>query len=209
MRNRALRIFAAAFAASVGAVLLFPVYLSIRAAGTKVFEPERFDYALLAAATFALALGAQVVPWRRAPYVALLAILASGFLLFGVLAAFSIGIAFLPAGIVLLLLLYRAIARRELAPARPAALGGALLGYAAVLLFLAQGVPATVECFPNGAGTSSRRWPGVAQQMQSGGSIGGGGTGTGVFTGRGEFADSVVTFRCEGGRLVEFRRTPR
>ena len=209
MRSRALRIFAAAFAASVGAVLLFPVYLSIRAAGTKVFEPERFDYALLAAATFALALGAQVVPWRRAPYVALLAILASGFLLFGVLAAFSIGIAFLPAGIVLLLLLYRAIARRELAPARPAALGGALLGYAAVLLFLAQGVPATVECFPNGAGTSSRRWPGVAQQMQSGGSIGGGGTGTGVFTGRGEFADSVVTFRCEGGRLVEFRRTPR
>ena len=210
MRNRALRVLAVAAAASVGAVLLFPVFLSLRAAGTKAFEPERFDYVLLAAATFALALGAQVVPWRRAPYVALLATLASGSLLFGVLAAFSIGIAFLPAGIVLTLLLYRAIARREPSAARPAALGGALLGYAAVLLFLAQGVPATAECFPNGAGASSRRWPGGAQQMQSGGGIGGGGSGNqGVFTGRSEFADSIVTFRCEGGRLVEFQRVPR
>ena len=207
--TRAIRIVAIAITVVVVSVFAFPAFLTTRGAGSAVFEPERFDYVLLAAATFALAVGAQVVPWRRASYVALLATLASGFLLFGVLAAFSIGIAFLPAGIVLMLLLFRAIARREPSTARPAALGGALIGYAAVLLFLAQGVPPTAECFPNGAGTSSRRWPGGAQQMQSGGSIGGGGTGTGVFTGRSEFADSVVTFRCEGGRMVEFQRTPR
>jgi hypothetical protein len=207
--TRALRVVGIATAIALFAILAFPTFLALRGAGTAVFEPERFDYVLLAAATFALALGAQVVPWRRASYVALLATLASGFLLFGVLAAFSIGIAFLPAGIVLMLLLYRAIRRRETSAARPAALGGALLGYAAVLLFLAQGVPPTAECFPNGAGTSSRRWPGAAQQMQSGGSIGGGGSETGVFTGRSDFADSVVTFRCEGGRMVQFQRTPR
>ncbi len=153
-----------------------------------MLEPERFDYALLAAAAaaFALAVAAQVVPWRRA-YIALLATLASGFLLFGILGAFSIVIAFLPSGFVLLLLLFRAIPRRERSSATPAALGGALVGYAAVLLYIAQGVPATAECFPDGAGMSSRRWPGPAQQMQSGGSIGGGGSrNDGVFTGRSE-----------------------
>ena len=207
--TRAVRIVAIAMAIAVLAIFAFPTFLALRGAGRAVFEPERFDFVLLAAAAFALAVGAQVVPWRRASYVALLAMLASAFLLCGVLAAFSIGIAFLPAGIVLMLLLYRAIGRREGSAARPAALGGALLGYAAVLLFLAQGVPPTAQCFPNGAGTSSRRWPGPAQQMQDGGSIGGGGSETGVFTGRSEFADSVVTFRCEGGRMVEFQRTPR
>lgn len=207
--TRAIRVAAIAIAIAGLAILAFPAILALRGAGTAVFEPERFDYVLLAAATFAMAVGAQVVPWRRASYVALLATLASGFLLFGVLAAFSIGIAFLPAGIVLMLLLYRAIARGQRSTASAAALGGALLGYAAVLLFLAQGVPPTAECFPNGAGTSSRRWPGAAQQMQYGGSIGGGGSETGVFTGRSEFADSVVTFRCEDGRMVEFQRTPR
>lgn len=210
MRSRALRIIAVATAAGIGAVLLFPTYLALRAGGSMIFEPERYDYVLLAGAIFGIAVGAQVVPWRRAPYIALLAMLAGGALLFSAMAAFSIGIAFLPAGIVLLALLYRATRHRDRTTARPAALGGALVGYAMVLLYIAQAVPATAECFPNGAGTSSRRWPGSAQQMQSGGSIGGGGSGAdGVFTGRSEYADSIVTFRCEGGRLVEFQRVAR
>jgi hypothetical protein len=207
--SQVVRILALAAAASVGAVLLFPVYLALRADGTKIFEPERFDYVLLAAAMFGLALGAQVVPRRRARYVTLLAMLASGCLFFGFLAAFSIGLAVLPAGVVFLVLLYRALRRHELTSARPAALGGALLGYAIVLLYVAQAVPATAQCFANGAGTSSRRWPGEAQQMYSGGSIGGGSANGRVFTGHSEYADSVVNFRCEDGRLVEFQRTPR
>ena len=198
-----------AVAASAGALLLFPAYLALRAGGSKIFEPERFDYVLLAAATFGLALGAQVVPWWRARYVTLLALLASGCLFFGFLAAFSIGLAVLPAGVVFLVLLYRALRRGEPTSARRAALGGAMIGFGLVLLYVAQAVPPTAQCFENGAGTSSRRWPGTAQQMLSGGSIGGGGAGDGVFTGRSEFADSIVTFRCEGGRLVEFQRTPR
>jgi hypothetical protein len=200
---------AVAMAASAGAVLLFPAYLVLRAGDSKIFEPERFDYVLLAIATFGLAVGAQVVPWRRARYVTLLALLASGCLFFAFLARFSIGIAVLPAGVVFLVLLYRGLRRGELTSARPAALGGALLGFGVVLLYIAQAVPPTAECFANGAGTSSRRWPGDAQQMNSGGSIGGGSANGRVFTGHSEYADSVVNFRCEDGRLVEFQRTPR
>jgi hypothetical protein len=196
-----------ATASSLGAILLFPVYLTLRAAGSKMFEPERFDYALLAGAVFGIAFGAQLVPWRRGSYVALLAILASGSLLFAFMAIFSIGIAFLPAGIVLTLLLYRALRRWQLGSARPAALGGALVGYGIVLLYIAQAVPATAECFPNGAGSSSGRWRGSGQALTSNGSMSGGPDG--VITGRSEYTDSVVTFRCEGARLVEFQRFAR
>src|SRR2546427_7531263 len=98
-----------AAAVSVGVLLLFPAYLTVRAADSKIFEPQSFDFALLAVATFCLALGAQLVPWRRAPYVALLALFASGCLLFGFLAVFSIGLATLPVGIVFIVLLFRAI----------------------------------------------------------------------------------------------------
>lgn len=204
---RSLRLVAFAAAASAGAVLLFPIYFSLRAAGTKIFEPERFDYLLLAGAVFGIALGAQVVPWRRATYVAVLAVLASGFLLFGFMAVFSIGIAFLPAGIVLTMLLYRALRRRQVSSARPAALGGALVGYGIVLLYLAQAVPATAECFPNGGGSSSGRWRGSGQVLTSSGSMSS--EPDGVVTGRSEYADSIVTFRCEGGRLIEFQRVAR
>ena len=204
VRSRALRIVAAATAASLAALLLFPAYLTLRAAGSQMFEPERYDYVLLAASTFGIALGAQLVPWRREPYVALLAMLAGAALLFSAIGAFSIGLAFLPAGFVLLMLLYRAVRRRDLAAARPAALGGALVGYASVLLLIAQGVPPTAQCFPNGAGSSGPRWN-LPQSVRS---SGGGGPG-GVFTGRSEFPDSIVTFRCEGGRLVEFQRVAR
>ena len=171
-----------------------------------MFEPERYDYVLLASAIFGIALGAQLVPWRRAPYVALLATLAGAALLFSAIGAFSIGLAFLPAGIVLLVLLYRAVRRRDLSAARPAALGGALIGYAAILLFIAQGVPPTAQCFPNGAGSSGPRWNLPQSITSSGGGLGGS---AGVFTGRMEFSGSIVTFRCEGGRLVEFQRVAR
>jgi uncharacterized membrane protein YgcG len=207
LTSRALRVTIVAVAASVAAVLVFPAYLSILAGDSKIYEPERFDFVLLAVAAFCLALGSQVVPWRRARHVALLALLASGCLLFGFLAVFSIGLAVMPVGILCLVLLFRAIRRHELAVARPAALGGALVGYAVVLLYIAQAVPATAECFANGAGSSSRRWPGTGQEQQFSG--GGGGQGGGVFTGHAEYGDSIVTFRCESGRMVEFHRTPR
>jgi hypothetical protein len=77
-----------------------------------------------------------------------------------------------------------------------------------VLLVIALLVPATVECQPNSVGTSSRRWPGRAQQQLSSEGRGNGGQ-PGVFTGRSDYADSVVTYRCEAGRLVEFQRTSR
>ena len=206
--SRALRIVAIAIAASVLAILAFPAFLALRAGGSAVFEPERFDFVLLAAAAFGIAIGAQVVPWRRGRGIALVALFASAALLFGCIAVFSIGLAVLPVGVVLIAVLFRALRRGPLSVSRSAALGGAAVGYSSVLLFLALIVPATAECFANGAGTSSGRWRGSGQQQYTGGSSGVGGQ-PGVFTGYAEYNDSVVTFRCEGGRMVEFQRTPR
>ena len=204
----AARVVAIAVATAVVAILAFPTFLVLRGAGSAVFEPERFDFVLLGAAAFGIAVGAQVVPWRSRRRIALLALFASATLLFAFLAVFSIGLAVLPLGIVLLVVLFRALRRAPAHATRAAALGGAAVGYSAVLLYLALIVPATAECFPNGAGTSSGRWRGSRQQQFSGGSSGVGGQ-PGVFTGYAEYSDSVVTFRCEGGRMVEFQRTAR
>jgi hypothetical protein len=208
VRNRAARIVAIAFATTVVAILAFPAFLALRAAGTAVFEPERFDFVLLGAAAFGIAIGVQVVPWRSGRRIALLALFASAALLFGFLALFSIGLAVMPVGMLLLVVLFRALRRGPGYVTRAAALGGASIGYSVVLLFIALIVPATAECFANGAGTSSGRWRGSGQQQYSGG--GGGISGQpGVVTGYAEYSDSVVTFRCEGGRMVEFQRTAR
>ena len=209
MRSRPVRIVAIAIAAAVVAMLAFPGFLSLRAAGSAVFEPQRMDFALLAAAAFGIAIGVQVVPWRGGRRIALLAVFASAALLFGFMAVFSIGLAVLPLGTVLLVVLFRALRRAPAYASRAAAaLGGASIGYSAVLLYIALIVPATAECFPNGAGTSSGRWRGSGQQQYTGGASGIGGQ-PGVFTGYAEYSDSVVTFRCEGGRMVEFQRTAR
>jgi len=208
VRNRAARIVAIAFATTVVAILAFPAFLALRAAGTAVFEPERFDFVLLGAAAFGIAIGVQVVPWRSGRRIALLALFASAALLFGFLALFSIGLAVMPVGMLLLVVLFRALRRGPGYVTRAAALGGASIGYSVVLLFIALIVPATAECFANGAGTSSGRWRGSGQQQYSGG--GGGISGQpGVVTGYAEYSGSVVTFRCEGGRMVEFQRTAR
>jgi uncharacterized membrane protein YgcG len=164
------------------------------------------DFALLGGAVFAIALGAQLVPWRTSRSIALIALVASGFLIFGFLAIFSIGLPFLPAGVVLLLMLYRRLGHTPATVARArAALGGAAIGFAVPLLYIALILPATVECFPNGAGTSSQRW-GRGQAYSSTGAISGGAGGS---SGRIESAESIATFRCEQGRLVEFQREAR
>lgn len=203
--NPALRVAIAAIAAAASAALLFPIYLSVLAGGNKVFEPQRFDFALIAVGVFAIALAALIVPWRSATNIAVLGLLAGAGLLFGVLAIFSIGIAVLPVAIVLLVVLARTIRRAPLGVARRAALGGAVTGYGLVLVLIGLLVPPTVECFANGGGsTSSQRW------SQSGGgyTVTSSGTSTveGVQTGRIESSDSVATYRCEQGRIVEFRR---
>lgn len=194
--------FAAAFA-----TLLFPVYLSLRAGGNKVFEPHPFDFVLVAVATFAIALGAQLVPWRAAPNIAVLGTLVGAGLLFGVFAIFSIGLLVLPVTLVLLVVLARAIRRRSLAVARPAALGGAVIGYGLVFLFTAVIIPPTVECFANGGGsTSSQRWDRSGRLTTS---SSGSSTIDGVQTGRIESPNSIAIYRCEQGRVVEFRRETR
>jgi hypothetical protein len=206
--NPALRVAIAAIFAAAFTMLLFPVYLSLRAGGNKVFEPHPFDFALVAISTFAIAVGAQVVPWRAATSVGVLGLLVGAGLLFGALAIFSIGLIVLPVAIVLLVILARAIPQRGLAVARPAALGGAVIGYGLVLLLIGFLVPATVECFANGGGsTSSSRW----ERSGGGYTVTSSGTSTvdGVQTGRIESPSSIATYRCEQGRVVEFHREAR
>jgi hypothetical protein len=206
--NPALRVAICAIFAAAFATLLFPLYLSLLAGNSKVFEPQRFDFALVAVATFAISFGAMVVPWRLATNLAVLGLLAGAGLLFGVLAIFSIGLAVLPVAIVLLVILGRAIRPIPLSIARRAALGGAVMGYGLVLLFIAAIVPPTVECFANGGGSSSSgRWG------QSGGgyTVTSSGTSTvdGVQTGTIESVNSIATYRCDQGRIVEFHREAR
>jgi len=204
--RRPLRIVLVAAAAAFVAVLL-SAFLALRADGNQIIEPQAMDYALLAVATSLIAGGAQLVPWKAEPYIALLGVLGAAALLFGILGAFGIGLAFLPLAIVAVVLLFRALRRRPLSTGRPAAIGGALAGYGAILLYIALIVPATVECFANGGGsTSSQRWD------RSGGGYamsGGGSTAGGIQTGRIESATSIATYRCEQGRVVEFRRVSR
>jgi hypothetical protein len=116
--NPALRVAIAAIFAAASAALLFPIYLGLRAGGNKVFEPQSFDFALVAVAAFAIALGALIVPWRSATAVAVLGLLSGAGLLFGALAIFSIGLVVLPVAIVLLVVLARAIRRAPLSAAR-------------------------------------------------------------------------------------------
>jgi hypothetical protein len=205
--NRALRVAVVAIAAAAVAALLFPVYLRLLAGDSKIFEAQVFDFALVAIATFAIAVGVQIVPWRAATNVAVLGTLVGAGLLFGVLAIFSVGVLILPVAIVLLVILARAMGRAQLSVARRAALGGAVCGYGLVLLFIVLIIPPTVECFANGGGsTSSQRW------RQSGGftvTSSGSSTVGGVQTGTIESSDSVATYGCEQGRIVEFRREAR
>jgi hypothetical protein len=206
--NPALRVAAIATVAAALAALLFPVYLSLRAGDNKVFEAQPFDFALVAIATFAIAVGVQIVPWRGALNVTALGALVAAGLLFGALAIFSVGVFILPVALVLLVVLARTIGRVPVSFERRAALGGAVMGYGLVLLFIALIVPSTVECLANGGGsTSSQRWD------QSGGGFVVTSTGTstvdGVQTGRIESSSSVATYRCERGRVVEFRREPK
>lgn len=203
-----LRVVGVAVAAAVLAAVMFPVYLSLLAGNNKVFEPQPFDFALLMVATFAIAVGAQLVPWRAATNVAVLGTLVGAGLLFGALAIFSVGLVVLPVAIVLLVVLGRAIGRAPRSVAPRAALGGAVIGYGLVLLFIALIVPATVECFPNSGGrTSSNRWDRSAGSFTTTSS--GSATADGVQTGRVEWSTSVAIYRCEQGRIVEFRREPR
>ncbi|HTD64620.1 MAG TPA: hypothetical protein VK732_07765 [Verrucomicrobiae bacterium] len=203
--NRVARVVTVAIAAAVAAVLLFPAFIALRADGNQIIEPQTMDYALLVIATLLIALGAQLAPWRAAAYVAFLGFLSAAALLFGILGAFGIGLAVLPLALVATLLLYRALLRRPLSAGRPAAIGGALAGYGAILMYIALIVPATVECHSNGGGTSSGRWGGGVQQIAATGSI----SPDGIITGSIETPTSIATYRCEQGRIVEFQRTPR
>jgi hypothetical protein len=202
----ALRVALVAVGAAALAVLLFPAYLSFRAAGSKILEPQQFDFVLIALGAFCIGVGIQLVPWKRTTSSVVLGLLTGAGLLFGIMGMFSIGLPFLVASLVVLVVLYRTLRRSPARTQAGAAIGGALIGYALVLLFIGQGVPPVVECLPNGGSSSSGRWLGGRAVTLGGGMRMGA---DGSMTGTIEAPAWTATFRCEGGRMVEFQRTPR
>jgi len=196
------RVILVAVVGTAAALALFPAFLAFRADLNSIIVAEPFDYVLLAFAAALVLAGAQVAAWRTAPYAATLATVGSAALLFAVLALFSIGLAVLPLGVVLVVLLYRALRRRPSTAARRAAIGGSLVGYGAVLLYIALIVPPLVECLPNGGGTSSGRWGGARPQVVTGRiSAGPGGSMSGTI----QSTTYRGYFRCEGGKIVEYQ----
>jgi hypothetical protein len=202
----ALRVTLVAVGVAALAVLLFPAYLSLRAADSKIIEPQQFDFVLIAVGAFCMAVGVQLVPWRRTTSSVVLGLLTGAGLLFGIMGMFSIGLPFLVASLVILLVFYRTLRRSPARTQAGAAIGGALIGYSLVLLFIGQGVPAVVECFPNGGSSSSGRWLGT-QGVSLGGGMRMGPDGS--MTGTIEAPTWSATFRCEGGHIVSFERVPR
>ena len=202
----ALRVAVVAVGAAALAVALFPAYLSLRAGDSKIIEPQPFDFVLIALGAFCLAVGIQVVQWRRTTSSVVLGLLTGAGLFFGIMGMFSIGLPFLVASLVILLVLYRTLRRSPARTQAGNAIGGALIGYSLVLLFIGQGVPAVVECFPNGGSSSSGRWLGT-QGVSLGGGMRMGPDGS--MTGTIEAPTWSATFRCEGGHIVSFERVPR
>ena len=200
--RHALRIGAIAATSAIAAAVAFPTFLAIRAGDDKVIVAEPMDSLLLVLAVALIAVGVQVAMSTSRPYVAFLAAIGSAALLFGILGIFGVGIAFVPLAVVALVLLYRALRRRPSRLGRSAAIGGSLIGYGVILAYIAMIVPAVVECHPNGAGTSSGRWGPRTQQVVGGLSVSPGGGATGHI----ESSTYRATFRCEGGRVVEFNR---
>lgn len=202
----ALRVALVAVGVAALAVLLFPAYLSLRAADSKIIEPQQFDFVLIAVGAFCMAVGIQLVPWRRTTSSVVLGLLTGAGLFFGIMGMFSIGLPSLVASLVILVVLYRTLRRSPARRQAGAAIGGALIGYSLVLLFIGQGVPPVVECFPNGGSSSSGRWLG-GQAVTLGGGMRMGADGS--MTGTIEAPAWTATFRCEGGHIVKFDRVPR
>lgn len=202
----ALRVAVVAVGAAALAVALFPAYLSLRAGDSKIIEPQPFDFVLIALGAFCLAVGIQLVQWRRTTSSVVLGLLTGAGMFLGIMGMFSIGLPFLIASLVILLVLYRTLRRSPPRTQAGAAIGGALIGYSLVLLFIGQGVPAVVECFPNGGSSSSGRWLGT-QGVSLGGGMRMGPDGS--MTGTIEAPTWSATFRCEGGHIVSFERVPR
>ena len=202
----ALRVALVAVGAAAASVLLFPAYLSLRAADSKIIEPQQFDFVLIAVGAFCMAVGIQLVPWRRTTSSVALGLLTGAGLLFGIMGMFSIGLPFLVASLVIVVVLYRTLRRSHARTQAGAAIGGALIGYSLVLLFIGQGVPPVVECLPNGGSSSTGRWlGGQAVTLAGGMHMGADGSMAGTI----EAPAWTASFRCEGGRIVTFDRVAR
>ena len=151
--------------------------------------------------------GAGALALTRHGDVALLSAAASMLMVVAVASLFSVGVLVLPFAVVTLVLLGRRLSeRRGLAVAL---LAGPAVAVGLVVLFVIWVQPPLVECHQHGASGSTRPW------WRTGS---GAGTGAGadsaavsasspaVTTGSIETPSGRYVYRCEGGKLTEFRR---
>ncbi len=202
-----------AFALGVAAIVVLAAVAMMASvagrSGEAVEAVSPLTLAMAAGGSALAVLGASALTLNRHRDVALLSAMASTLMAVAVLALFSVGVLVLPLAVVTLVrLVRRASGRRGIAV--PLLAGPAIaVGLALLLVIWVQ--PPLVECQPNGVSQSSRPWWGSGGNSGSGSSSGTGGSGSaelspsGVATGSIETPSGRYVFRCEGGKLVEFR----
>lgn len=205
MRTILWRLPFAILAAVIGGLLITRVALTMHHAQNPVYNlPPVAVTTVIWAAAFGL-LAAIVLPLVPRPRVAVLGGAAAFLLVLGVAAILSVGVLFLLAGVGLCLLLVRVSQGARPAQMIPSILSGAVLSLAVGLVLLVSSQLRMVTCLSaGGSGVTSRYWWGGGSSSETSKMwTTPNGTGGGKFTA----GNHTYSYRCQGGRLVEFRQS--
>ena len=191
-------------AGAAGFCALFLAFLGMRAGDSAQYDvtPASTGFALFASAV--IASGALVLLRLRQGSIGPLFALATGALVFTVLALFSIGLLVLPVGLLLLVIAVRRLRRRGTPAAVRAAAAGAAIGIGGIAFLLAMLQLAVAVCRSDGGGATSSG--GLFGRVSY--SSGGYSTATGESGGYIDEGDRIAYFTCAGGKMTDFHRLP-
>lgn len=187
------RVVVLAAVAAVASAAVYGIGTQLRGDGTAHYEPSTWLVVAAAIAGAAVVFGLRVA--AAGPIAtAVLAAITSFALGFGLIAIFSIG---LPAVLIGLVLSAYLIRRGRSDPAiRPAIQGGVAIGLALWVVVMAALQAPVVKCETGGAQIMSGGGPGGSVEVSADGR-----TTTGMI----RLDSASAQFRCQDGRLVEYR----
>ncbi|MGH2378800.1 MAG: hypothetical protein ACRDGT_10025 [Candidatus Limnocylindria bacterium] len=196
-----------AVATALGTAAVVGLYLlvvEVRSGESAHIDVTPLTLGFAAAAGVAMAAGTVALRALRSWRVGLLFALAAALLAFSFLAMFSIGLAVLPAGLVVLALAIRRLRREAPTSGWRTAASGTVIGIGAIAFLLVANQPAVAECREGGgvASSSGGLFGGMARS--SGGYV----TAAGIQLGYIDEAERIAYFTCEGATLTGFRRVP-
>ena len=188
-----------------GAVALVGVYLAlvaVRSGESAHIDVTPLTLGFAGAAGLTIAAGA-VAAWATGrPKLSAAFAVASGLLVFSVLALFSIGLAVAPLAVLMLVLAIRRLRREPSPSAVRGAAAGLVIGVGAIAYLLVLIQPASAECRAGGFGmTSSGGLFGSTARSQGGFSSVEGSQGGYIDEG-----DRVAFFSCRGSTMTDFHR---